>query len=210
MMLRPLLYLRRMFCSHAEQLLMLLHLLFEHGRLSTAQNGVSFWRLEPVCGAAAHTDLIENSSSLGVEWHDGLSASDLRVRAFVHAGLIHDRFGAAIVVGTPSFAHLMMSFSGCKRRVNKRGLKRLRQIQVLQACLAVLVALVADERMLLMLCGRRHQRACVLLLVLQHSCERGLLALWLEAAVVYKVCDWLLLLRLMRGTAPSSRRIRRL
>ena len=53
MMLRPLLYLRRMFGGgRAEQLLMLLHLLFEQGRLCAAQNGVSFGSLEAVRGVA--------------------------------------------------------------------------------------------------------------------------------------------------------------
>ena len=79
MMLRPLLYLRSMFAGSgrrgAEQLLlMLLHLLFEEGRLCAAENRVSFGSLEAVCGVAAHIDLIQYNASLGVERHGGLGA----------------------------------------------------------------------------------------------------------------------------------------
>ena len=72
---------------------------------------------------------------------------------------------------------LLLPFSRCKCRVNKRGLMRLRQIQMLKASFAVLVALVAYQRVLLMLrTGRRHQGVTMLLLlILEYSRELGLL-----------------------------------
>ena len=86
---------------------------------------------------------------------------------------------------------MLLPVSRCKGRVNERGLMRLRQIQVLQARFAVLVALVAYERVLMLLgTGRWHKSAAVLL-VLEHSCELGLL-LWLEAPVVDEIGAWLL------------------
>ena len=45
---------------------------------------------------------------------------------------------------------LMLPLSRRKGRVNERGLMRLRQIQMLQTCLAVLVALVAYQGVLVL------------------------------------------------------------
>ena len=86
---------------------------------------------------------------------------------------------------------LMLPLSRRKGRVNERGLMRLRQIQMLQTRLAVLVALVAYQGVLVLRrTGRWHQSAAVLL-ILEHSRELGLL-LWLEAPVVDEIGDWLL------------------
>ena len=68
---------------------------------------------------------------------------------------------------------------------------RLRQIQMLQTSFAVLVALVAYQRVLVLRrTGWRHQGVAVLL-ILEHSRELGLL-LWLEAPVVDELSAWLL------------------
>ena len=86
---------------------------------------------------------------------------------------------------------MLLPVSRRKGRVNKRGLMRLRQIQMLQTRFAVLVALVANQRVLVLRrTGRRHQSVAVLL-VLEHSRELGLL-LWLEAPVVDELGAWLL------------------
>ena len=86
---------------------------------------------------------------------------------------------------------MLLPVSRRKGRVNKRGLMRLRQIQMLQTRFAVLVALVAYQRVLVLRrIGRRHQGVAVLL-ILEHSRELGLL-LWLEAPVVDELGAWLL------------------
>ena len=86
---------------------------------------------------------------------------------------------------------ILLSVRRGKGRVNQRGLMRLRHVQKLQTRFAVLVALVADQRVLMLLrTGRWHQSIAVLL-ILEHSRECGLL-LRLEASVVNELGAWLL------------------
>ena len=167
---------------HGVLLMLLLKLLlFKHVCLCAAQNDISLRRLH-----TRPSNLVQNHTSLRVEWRHGLCASYLSVRAFIQASLIHDLSMVWLLLHLVQMILAKLPFCS-DRRVHNGGFVRV-WIHMLEAGLAMMISFVAHQTRLLLLL-----LLLLTVLVLQDRCKGSLLR-GLQTAVVNEFCLHLLLL----------------